>query len=101
MNTVTRNTAARYPVISSEAPTQVPIPLLMMASTYASRDAPSLRSMATTGRHRLLPRLRDEDGRTATVSKLPENDLGNTSGPFGRSEERRVGKECRSRWSPY
>ena len=22
-------------------------------------------------------------------------------GPFNRSEERRVGKECRSRWSPY
>ena len=22
-------------------------------------------------------------------------------GSFGRSEERRVGKECRSRWSPY
>src|SRR2546427_6949105 len=22
-------------------------------------------------------------------------------GAFGRSEERRVGKECRSRWSPY
>ena len=22
-------------------------------------------------------------------------------GTFGRSEERRVGKECRSRWSPY
>ena len=22
-------------------------------------------------------------------------------GPRGRSEERRVGKECRSRWSPY
>ena len=21
--------------------------------------------------------------------------------PMGRSEERRVGKECRSRWSPY
>ena len=21
--------------------------------------------------------------------------------PAGRSEERRVGKECRSRWSPY
>ena len=21
--------------------------------------------------------------------------------PFARSEERRVGKECRSRWSPY
>ena len=24
-----------------------------------------------------------------------------TLGPKGRSEERRVGKECRSRWSPY
>src|SRR5690348_14534707 len=23
------------------------------------------------------------------------------AGPTGRSEERRVGKECRSRWSPY
>ena len=28
-----------------------------------------------------------------TASELPENLL--------RSEERRVGKECRSRWSPY
>ena len=24
-----------------------------------------------------------------------------SSGPVTRSEERRVGKECRSRWSPY
>src|SRR2546425_76527 len=24
-----------------------------------------------------------------------------SGGPNGRSEERRVGKECRSRWSPY
>ena len=46
--------------------------------------------MATTGRHRLLPRLRDEDGRTATVSKLPENDLGNTSGPFGHRARRQA-----------
>ena len=28
-------------------------------------------------------------------------DLGETMGRFMRSEERRVGKECRSRWSPY
>src|SRR5437773_3684774 len=26
---------------------------------------------------------------------------GNASGIVDRSEERRVGKECRSRWSPY
>ena len=24
-----------------------------------------------------------------------------SAGQFARSEERRVGKECRSRWSPY
>ena len=33
-----------------------------------------------------------------------ENDTFNKSGSFAsntRSEERRVGKECRSRWSPY
>ena len=34
-------------------------------------------------------KVRDEDG----------NDLNST--PNSRSEERRVGKECRSRWSPY
>src|SRR5574341_2236112 len=27
--------------------------------------------------------------------------IGDKSGIQGRSEERRVGKECRSRWSPY
>src|SRR2546425_7991820 len=27
--------------------------------------------------------------------------VGLSLGIFGRSEERRVGKECRSRWSPY
>ena len=26
---------------------------------------------------------------------------GSTAGTSARSEERRVGKECRSRWSPY
>ena len=27
--------------------------------------------------------------------------IAETDEPEGRSEERRVGKECRSRWSPY
>ena len=27
--------------------------------------------------------------------------VGHKLGEFSRSEERRVGKECRSRWSPY
>ena len=33
------------------------------------------------------------------VSTIPTERFFNSS--FGRSEERRVGKECRSRWSPY
>ena len=33
----------------------------------------------------------EDDARTATVEKAKDY----------RSEERRVGKECRSRWSPY
>ena len=32
---------------------------------------------------------------------LSENLANNRFKVFGRSEERRVGKECRSRWSPY
>ena len=31
----------------------------------------------------------------------PNNLTSNLRGVHGRSEERRVGKECRSRWSPY
>ena len=30
-----------------------------------------------------------------------DNALANCLREIGRSEERRVGKECRSRWSPY
>ena len=33
---------------------------------------------------------------------IPEHEITAFIGPSGcRSEERRVGKECRSRWSPY
>ena len=40
---------------------------------------------------------------TTRINRVPE---GHSFGPFDdpffrRSEERRVGKECRSRWSPY
>ena len=37
------------------------------------------------------------EGETYPLLKI---EISNTSHPF-RSEERRVGKECRSRWSPY
>src|SRR5690554_8054345 len=38
------------------------------------------------------------DGGAAIVSLVPTRLVYNTD---ARSEERRVGKECRSRWSPY
>ena len=43
-------------------------------------------------------------GKRTTVSGNPFDVLGDVIRRFevdGRSEERRVGKECRSRWSPY
>ena len=35
------------------------------------------------------------------VLKFPEKESDKDLRTTGRSEERRVGKECRSRWSPY
>ena len=40
--------------------------------------------------------------RMAIINNLSANlDNVRIKNPDGRSEERRVGKECRSRWSPY
>src|SRR5256886_9026335 len=36
-----------------------------------------------------------------TLNNAANSFTGNGAGLTGRSEERRVGKECRSRWSPY
>src|SRR2546430_16086385 len=38
---------------------------------------------------------------TLTVSAAPDYTLSLSPATLTRSEERRVGKECRSRWSPY
>ena len=40
------------------------------------------------------------DFKVALETKKPKSWLKSVSA-FSRSEERRVGKECRSRWSPY
>ena len=36
-----------------------------------------------------------------TAERLPAPQAALANGAAARSEERRVGKECRSRWSPY
>src|SRR5258707_5671609 len=38
---------------------------------------------------------------TGGIRELQQAIIGFYQREFGRSEERRVGKECRSRWSPY
>src|SRR2546430_6394206 len=43
----------------------------------------------------------DSTGIDARLSTPPSDDARATSPRASRSEERRVGKECRSRWSPY
>ena len=55
----------------------------------------SMRRMGADGQHVKLA-LRDKNGKVLQMLAF------NTSEEFTtRSEERRVGKECRSRWSPY
>ena len=41
------------------------------------------------------------NGNRSPVSGLDLSGVPKLYGGGGRSEERRVGKECRSRWSPY
>src|SRR5205085_3481443 len=51
-----------------------------------------------------LQRCRQSDGRSAGLSRCPvawRQLLKRAPRSAGRSEERRVGKECRCRWSPY
>src|ERR1051326_2945520 len=45
--------------------------------------------------------VRLENGRTVTVDDIKAVGQGLAGKTEERSEERRVGKECRSRWSPY
>ena len=47
-----------------------------------------------------LDRLRD-DAQKAVFDAVLINDVDRLARDVTRSEERRVGKECRSRWSPY
>src|SRR2546427_8267720 len=52
------------------------------------------------GRH--VPAVSSEGQRDGGADALPPARAGNQRAePRARSEERRVGKECRSRWSPY
>ena len=53
---------------------------------------------AITGRHQ---HVLDKEAELTNKGKQTLSDFASGYLYFGRSEERRVGKECRSRWSPY
>ena len=55
----------------------------------------NMADVVRVGEQRLIGEVLTMTGDAASIQVYEE-----TSG-LGRSEERRVGKECRSRWSPY
>src|SRR3712207_8762601 len=69
------------------------------SSDVCSSDLAGEREPARLPQLRLLERAIDESVSRATENRLHLTCLGIE--PLDRSEERRVGKECRSRWSPY
>src|SRR2546430_8368075 len=68
---------------------------------YREARAPFERG-ATSPEHRPSSRHKLDD-RGARTNRFPRrfSVLDEMASPSERSEERRVGKECRSRWSPY
>src|SRR5258706_9761658 len=71
-------------------------------SATDSRPKPIIRPLAN-GRSSApsVSTLKRISAYSATFSSRPESTAETGVGPSARSEERRVGKECRSRWSPY
>ena len=62
------------------------------------------KALADPTRRRILELLREDDltaGELAEHFDISKPSLSHHLATLKRSEERRVGKECRSRWSPY
>ena len=64
----------------------------------ADRDNLAIRLASKNGHYNIV-KLLLEDNRVINFFKIA--DRANLTIQWARSEERRVGKECRSRWSPY
>ena len=95
----------------AESPHALDIPRLFLLDPEGS-TAPCRIESARPHRDGLLLKLEGIDSREAAetlrgsrlaarASDLPEPEPGQAYLHELRSEERRVGKECRSRWSPY
>ena len=73
------------------------------AAAAAGAPEPKI-EMARVEAPSIVPSASEPTGREAPASPAPKDARPSGAKPgeaSGRSEERRVGKECRSRWSPY
>ena len=68
---------------------------------FAKAIGVSLRTVSNYEAGTRYPKKRETYYKMAEVLKVDVNYLLTDDEEFLRSEERRVGKECRSRWSPY
>src|SRR3712207_1581891 len=76
--------------------TRAGVPSCTPTHTPALRFAPVQSPKPSPGLPHLLGRIVADPTKRRSISGTPL-----PVGPRLRSEERRVGKECRSRWSPY
>ena len=116
---VARANAARYEACLLSAPSRRPNPAVSPHRSVPPPDA-CLRAAATCPRRRaqeainvllflgvdshkdsLAICLVDQTGAQLAAATFPNTPDGHGDLLAWRSEERRVGKECRSRWSPY
>ena len=68
---------------------------------YGDRIRDYIDDITMNVRERAAAGLEGAAERLQTVADTVEDGLSGAARRASRSEERRVGKECRSRWSPY
>ena len=84
---------AAYPAWLPQPPNAMDLCAIGDAELANGTGAATARGLRALGINWLLAPLLNLD---AAAAQAPD-----AAHAFGRSEERRVGKECRSRWSPY
>src|SRR5256886_16975648 len=86
------------PGLSQNAGSATPAALLAASGALARLLSVSL--ISSTIRYRRKRTIRPLPNRPAEPQRRSPRDRAAARGPGSRSAERRVGKECRSRWSP-
>src|SRR3989441_12389039 len=77
---------------------------ILLATTTSTRDAGLLDSLVPVFERQTrytVKVIAVGSGQALAMGRRGDADVVLSHAPEARSEERRVGKECRSRWSPY